>query len=242
MIELSVLSIFFAGLATFFLPCTLPVIVGSIGLLHNNSEKKMIILKQTILFALGFTFIFVLFGGFAGFLGGTFSTSSIFINSNIIPILKKIGGIFLIFFGLTLFTPIKIFSILHIKTNNFRIPKWININSGWGAFSLGVIFASGWSACISPVLGGVLILAADSSTTLYGMFLLTIFSIGLVLPLIFISIFFDFTQNIRFITLITKWASVFSGVLFLFLGFVFLFGLELTIYTLLYKIPFWGQY
>ena len=90
MIELSVLSIFFAGIATFFLPCTLPIIVGSIGLLHSNSKKKRIILKKTILFSLGFTFVFVLFGGFAGLLGGTFSTSSIFINSNIIPIFKKL--------------------------------------------------------------------------------------------------------------------------------------------------------
>lgn len=71
--------------------------------------------------------------------------------------------------------------------------------AGFGAFVMGLFFAFGWSPCIGPVLGTVLIYASSQETALQGAMLLLSYSIGLGLPFIIagglISSFLGFVKG-----------------------------------------------
>ena len=72
MIELFVA--FGAGLISFLSPCVLPLIPGYISYISGNSlneliEKKNVNLFPIILFTLGFSIVFIIFGAASTFLG-----------------------------------------------------------------------------------------------------------------------------------------------------------------------------
>ena len=68
----------------------------------------------------------------------------------------------------------------------------VSSRGGWFAsFGLGAIFAIGWSPCIGIILGGILTLAATSSTVLQGGILLVAYTIGLGLPFLVLAAVFD---------------------------------------------------
>ncbi|MEN3033999.1 MAG: cytochrome c biogenesis protein CcdA [Aquificaceae bacterium] len=56
--------------------------------------------------------------------------------------------------------------------------------AGLGAFLMGLLFAFGWSPCIGPVLGAILIYASSQETAIHGAMLLLSYSMGLGLPFI----------------------------------------------------------
>jgi cytochrome c-type biogenesis protein len=56
-----------------------------------------------------------------------------------------------------------------------------------GALPLGVAFAAGWTPCIGPVLGGIMVIAA-SGGTVKGAALLVVYSLGLGLPFLLVGI------------------------------------------------------
>jgi len=59
------------------------------------------------------------------------------------------------------------------------------------AFGLGSIFAIGWTPCIGIILGGILTLAATSTTVAQGGVLLIAYTLGLGLPFIAIAAVYD---------------------------------------------------
>lgn len=68
-----------------------------------------------------------------------------------------------------------------------------------GAFLLGVFFAFGWSPCIGPVLGSILLYASQQETVTRGALLLFVFSMGLGLPFVIagalLSAFLSFVKR-----------------------------------------------
>ena len=58
--------------------------------------------------------------------------------------------------------------------------------------------AIGWSACIGPILASLLLLSATTGTVLKGSMLLFIYTLGLGIPLIIISFYFDKIMNKKF--------------------------------------------
>ena len=65
---------FFAGLISFLSPCVLPLIPGYISYITGNSlneliEKKSVNLIPIILFTVGFSIVFIIFGAASTFLG-----------------------------------------------------------------------------------------------------------------------------------------------------------------------------
>ena len=60
-----------------------------------------------------------------------------------------------------------------------------------GTVLVGMAFAAGWSPCIGPILSTILILAASEETVREGVWLLTIYSLGLWIPFLVISLFVD---------------------------------------------------
>jgi cytochrome c-type biogenesis protein len=59
------------------------------------------------------------------------------------------------------------------------------------SFGLGVVFAVGWTPCIGIILGGILMVAASSGTTLQGGLLLVAYTLGLGVPFIMLGLLFD---------------------------------------------------
>src|SRR2546423_3968489 len=60
-----------------------------------------------------------------------------------------------------------------------------------GALLLGLAFAVGWTPCIGPVLGSILLLAGAEGTVPAGAALLLLYSLGLGIPFVLAAAFLD---------------------------------------------------
>lgn len=181
-------SSFIAGVLMFFAPCTLPIIPAYIAFISGIKEKdarlnnrfSLVIFKNALFFVLGFSFIFIFFGVLAGYIGSYSGAYKV--------LLSQLGGVIIIFFGLTL---LHFFEIPFLKNKySFTIPRTITPGNTKSAFLMGSIFALGWTPCIGPILASVLLIASISATALYGAMLLTLFSIGLSIPFLLTAILY----------------------------------------------------
>ena len=174
MIELFVA--FGAGLISFLSPCVLPLIPGYISYISGNSlneliEKKIVNLVPIILFTIGFSIVFIIFGAASTLLGQVLLQ-----NSNEL----RIGaGLIIILLSL------HIIGVINLKFLNFE--KRIETNSNTNFYSpiiIGMAFAFGWTPCIGPILGSILVLAATEESLNKGILLLSFYSLGLAIPFI----------------------------------------------------------
>jgi cytochrome c-type biogenesis protein len=174
MIELFIA--FGAGLISFLSPCVLPLIPGYVSFISGNTlneilEKKKIDLLPLIVFSLGFSFVFIIFGATASFLGQILLQNS--------QILRSIAGVIIIIFSLQLI------GVLNIKFLNvekkFYTKKSNNI---FFVFIVGMAFGFGWTPCIGPILGSILALASTEETIYKAILLLSFYSLGLAIPFI----------------------------------------------------------
>ena len=88
-----------------------------------------------------------------------------------------------------------------------------------GAFLIGVVFAFGWSPCIGPVLGAILLLASQQETVLKGALLLAVYSAGLGIPFLISGLLFNaFLNFVKGFSKFFKYVEIFGGVLLIVLG------------------------
>ncbi|WP_457644039.1 cytochrome c biogenesis CcdA family protein [Persephonella sp.] len=94
-----------------------------------------------------------------------------------------------------------------------------------GAFIVGVAFAFGWTPCIGPILGAILLYASQQETVMQGVMLLFAFSMGLGIPFIItaaaINQFFRFFNFMRRYFL---WIEIIGGILLIMVGILILTG------------------
>ena len=173
---LEILIAFSAGLISFLSPCVLPLIPGYIAYISGSSlnellEKKDVNLLPIILFTFGFSIVFIIFGASATYLGK-------FLLSNSFP-LRIIAGVIIIFFSL------HIIGIINIKFLNYEKKIYAERNSTvFSSILIGMAFAFGWTPCIGPILGSILILASTTENIGKGILLLSSYSLGLAIPFI----------------------------------------------------------
>ncbi len=184
---------FGAGLISFLSPCVLPLIPGYISYISGSSldqllEKKNVNLIPIVLFTVGFSIVFIIFGAASTFLGQILLQNSYE--------LRLVAGLIIIILSLHLI------GIINIKFLNYE--KRIQTNISKNFFSpilIGMAFAFGWTPCIGPILGSILVLAATEESLRQGILLLSFYSIGLALPFIFsgylIQKFMIFSKNFR---------------------------------------------
>lgn len=68
----------------------------------------------------------------------------------------------------------------------------VSARGGWlTSLGMGAIFAIGWTPCVGVILGGILTLAATSSSSLQGAVLLVAYTAGLGLPFLLIAAAYD---------------------------------------------------
>ena len=94
-----------------------------------------------------------------------------------------------------------------------------------GAFLVGLAFALGWTPCIGPILGAILLVASQQETVMQGSILLFAFSMGLGIPFILtaaaINVFFKFFAAVRKYFPVIEFVG---GVLLILIGILLLTG------------------
>lgn len=179
-----------AGLVSFLSPCVLPLIPGYISFISGlslqdlkESDRSAGLLWKAFLsslwFVLGFSFVFILLGASATALGQLFLDK--------IDALRKVAGVVIIVFGLHLVGILRIPFLQYEKKLNVRTKPLTAV----GAFVVGAAFAFGWTPCIGPILAGILSLASTQETIGQGVLLLSVYSLGLGVPFLLTSLFFQ---------------------------------------------------
>ena len=230
MIELIVA--FGAGLISFLSPCVLPLIPAYISYISGSSlnellEKKSVNLIPITLFTLGFSIVFIIFGAASTFLGQVLLQNSYE--------LRIIAGLIIVILSL------HIIGIINIKFLNYEKRIQTNLNPNFlSPVLIGMAFAFGWTPCIGPILGSILVLASTEENLKQGILLLSFYSLGLAIPFILsgylIQKFLIFSKNFKKnINLISKA----GGIILLITGILILTDqLQILGYYLLNIFPF----
>jgi len=206
---------FSAGLISFLSPCVLPLIPGYISFVSGQSlnellESKKINLLPLILFSLGFSFVFIIFGATASVLGKFLLQNS--------QQLRIVAGIIIIIFSLQLL------GIFNINFLNLEKKIYTKKSSNiWFSFIVGMAFGFGWTPCIGPILGSILALASTEDTILRAIILLSFYSLGLAIPFVlsgyliqrFLVFSRNFKKNIQLVSKIGGITLLITGVLIL---------------------------
>jgi cytochrome c-type biogenesis protein len=200
----------FAGLLSFLSPCVLPLVPGYIAYATGFSSTKGKVLLGSLLFVLGFTFIFASYGLAFGGLGSQISANEDLITFVLGVITIVMGAIFL---GLFPFAP------------TFA-PRISTTGGIAGAPLLGAAFGIGWTPCIGPALATVQTLAFNESSAMRGAILSIGYSIGLGIPFILSGLFLDRSKKVRaFFLLRGSLISKVGGVLLIVIGLLQVTGL-----------------
>ena len=214
-----IVSSFIAGTASFFMPCTFPLIPSFIAFITGRNESrdnsisnktlKARTLVNAISFILGFSVVFIFFGIIAGLIGNHLGQFRI--------VFTRVGGVIIIIFGLLLMEVIKIQSL----QRSFKIspPKILKPGTVGSSFIVGFSIGLGWSPCIGPVLGSILLLASTSATVVQGAVLLIIFSIGLGLPFFITALLgVSILEKLNKKKILMKYINLVGGILLIALG------------------------
>ena len=171
----------FAGFISFLSPCVLPLVPGYVAYATGFASTKDKVLLGSLLFVLGFTFVFASYGLAFGGLGSQIAANEDLITRVLGVFTIAMGAIFL---GLFPFAP--------------TIQPKISTTGGIaGAPLLGVLFGVGWTPCIGPALATVQTLAFTESSATRGAILSIGYSIGLGIPFILSGLYLDRSKKIR---------------------------------------------
>ena len=181
---------FLAGLASFLSPCVLPLVPIYLAQLvgHSVSQsadgreehpRRLNTFIHSMMFVLGFTLAFVALGATASTLGSFLRTYQL--------LLRQIGGVILVIFGLHLTGILKLSIFYWQKHVDFRPSR----PSYPASLLVGIIFAIGWTPCVGLILGPILGMAANASTLRQGVLLLLFYSLGLGIPFLLMGLGLD---------------------------------------------------
>ena len=213
--KISIPIVFIAGILSLLSPCILPILPAFFA--YTFKEKKEIS-KMTSLFFLGFSLVFVAMG----ILGVIIGKASLVLLQDKIWFLILIVGILLIALG--------IMSILGkgfhgiVKQRRFQDDKL-------GVFVFGVFFALGWSACLGPVITGIILMISVIGNFFTGAYLMFFYSLGIFIPFFILSFFYDkynlsksrfiIGKEIRIFDKKINSTNLLSGLLLIIIGIVF---------------------
>jgi len=212
---------FIAGILSFVSPCVLPIIPGYLAYISGISisdvaEDKGVlkgVILNSISFVSGFSIVFISLGAIATPVGKILRAN--------ISLFSTIAGLIIIFFSIHLIGFIRIPFLMHEKRVNTSFKRGSIIGSAVAGFAFGF----GWTPCIGPILASILALAAVEETVARGVFLLSLYSLGMGIPFILTSIFFNSSMYIfKGIKRHLRKVEIISGILLLLIGIILLTG------------------
>jgi cytochrome c-type biogenesis protein len=185
--ELGIGVAFVAGLASFLSPCVLPLVPIYLAQLVGQSvyqspddrtqqPARLVTFLHATLFVCGFTLAFVA-------LGATASTLGSFLHAYQF-VLRQIGGVLLVIIGLHLTGILKVPFLYWQKRYEFHPAR----PSYTASLLIGGIFAIAWTPCVGPILGSILLVAANAATLRVGVSLLLAYSLGLGVPFLLLGL------------------------------------------------------
>jgi len=170
---ITILMAFAAGLITFTSPCGFALLPAYFSFAFKSRRQSLYMASS---FSLGLVGAFVLFGVIAGFAAGFFNKFKLEF--------AVFSGVVIVFFG-----------ILLMLNRGFG---GLNFQSGaegkktfFGMLSFGFFFGAGWTPCVGPVLAGIILVGANLGNVASSALLLGAYALGVVLPLLVISVFAD---------------------------------------------------
>jgi cytochrome c-type biogenesis protein len=215
--SISISAAFVAGLLSFFSPCILPLIPAYFTFITGYSLNELTegdpsqlrakVVGSTAMFVLGFSLVFILFGASASMLGGLVNRYQ--------DVLRIIGGAVIIVLGLHISGVFRI-RFLDVEKRMHLSQKPVH---ALGTLVVGMAFGAGWSPCVGPLLGSILALAASQGTVGQGMLLLAIYSLGLAIPFLVLSLFAHLVLAfVKRGTKVIRYVNITAGILMVIVG------------------------
>jgi cytochrome c-type biogenesis protein len=215
--DISYTAALIAGLLSFFSPCVLPLIPAYFTFITGFSLDELTrqpdaairrkVVLSTIAYILGFSVIFIGMGASASLLGGVLYRFA--------DQVRIIGAILIILLG------VHLTGLFRLKMLDFE--KRVHLESKplhfLGTFVIGMAFGAGWSPCIGPLLGSILIIAGSKETVMEGVLLLSVYSAGLGIPFLALSLFVGALLTfIKKATRVLKYINTTAGVILIAVG------------------------
>lgn len=223
-LDISIFAAFFAGLISFISPCVLPLVPVYISIMSGVSIEKLRsetsvrtrskVLLSSLAFILGFSLVFVLLGASATFIGNFLLMK--------LTVIRYIAGGVIIIFGMHLTGLFRIKFLLYDRRIHKQQSKFGFIST----FLIGMAFAFGWSPCLGPILAGILGIAAMKEHVSQGIFLLSVYSLGLGMPFFLTALATDYFIGLfRHIKKYMRALEIVSGVFLIIIGLLIIFDL-----------------
>lgn len=176
-----------AGLISFASPCVLPLVPGFLSYLSGQAvnrgarpSARWNTLLHALSFVLGFSLIFVLLGMAASGIGRLLWDYQ--------TLIAKVGGVVIVIFGLNTLGVVKIpFLSYDLRRHYEPKPRLGYLSS----ILMGFFFGAGWTPCVGVTLSAILTLALSEATLGRGALLLFIYSMGLGIPFLLMSLGLD---------------------------------------------------
>lgn len=180
---------YLGGLISFLSPCVLPLVPPYLAFMAGTtidqiSDEKTVdraaerrVFISSIFFVLGLATVFVALGAGASVIGQTLLQNKILFG--------QIAGGVIILLGVHFLGIIRIPFLMR----EARFDAGQSAGTYAGAYVIGLAFAFGWTPCIGPILGSILVLAGQEETIGQGVLMLAIYAAGLGLPFILAAFF-----------------------------------------------------
>jgi cytochrome c-type biogenesis protein len=212
----SIPAAFIAGLLSFLSPCILPLVSSWLFFISGDKAEtphwRIKLIFSTLSFILGFTVVFIvlslLFSGVFLLLGG--------INT----IINIVAGSIIIFFGFNI-----IFNFIPFLNYEKRVHLQNRPQNFLGSFIVGLAFGAGWTPCVGPILGSILLMASYSGKLLSSAVCLLFYSAGLGVPFLITSLFWG--SFLKYFTKLRSWSGVIqkiSGIFLIAVGIIMMLG------------------
>ncbi len=199
----------FAGLVTFFSPCILPIVPGYLGYVSGSAAPRAKLLLGALLFVLGFTAVFVSLTMVSGFAGSIM---------NYRVVIDRVFGGLVVVLGLVMM------GMTNFLQNTIK-PSWRPKVGLAGAPLLGIAFALGWTPCIGPALGTVMMLSTQQGSTVNAIILGVCFSLGLGVPFMLVAAGFGWmTRSVGFVKRHIRGFNILGGLMLIIVGVLMLTG------------------
>jgi len=179
--DVGYIAAFGGGLVSFASPCVLPLVPGYLSMVTGldvaelrAGERRHVgrIVRDTGLFIVGFSTVFVVLGLGASAFGGALFDNKV--------LLTRVSGLVVVAMALFL-----VGSLVLRAPWLYRELRFHPSPSRLGPFAaplIGVAFGFGWTPCIGPVYASVLAVAGQSGRAARGATLLALYSLGLGAP------------------------------------------------------------
>ena len=173
---------FAAGVVSFLSPCILPVVPSYIAFISGLTLGEMTegevpharrrAVLHSVLFMAGFAVVFMTLGTAATAAGARIA--------GVLPWINRLGGVVILAFGLLLLGVLRVPGL----GRELRVNLGARPTGALGSFVVGVAFGAGWTPCIGPILGSILMYASLESTMMEGTALLGTYALGLGIPFV----------------------------------------------------------